>query len=196
MMAANAAGAALYPPTLTTAFTACVLKILRHLKAKFRILKSEKSLPSPFLFTTPLLGRKNFSLNVASFPNHILSCPLLDPTNIVLHPRETSSSFRAFATAKCPPVPPPQMTIVPLSILFRGSPLVKFDGEISAEICSLSFKFSGVKFYSLSFSFGCLNLSLNLRCKSNLSSIFYLFTHHQHHTDTYAKRQDRAAAVA
>ena len=26
--------------------------------------------------------------------------------------------------------------------------------------------------------------------------IFYFFTHHQHHADTYAKRQNRAAAVA
>ena len=194
-MAANAAGAALYPPTLTTAFTPWVLKIFRHLKAKFRILKSEKSLPSPFLFTTPLLGRKNFSLNAASFSNHILSCPLLEPTNTVLHPRETSSSFRAFATARCPPVPPPQITIVPLSVLFRASPLVKFDGEISAEIC-LSFKFSDVKFYSLLSNFGHSNLTLKLRRKSNLSSIFYLFAHHQHHADPYAKRQDRATAIA
>mgnify|MGYP001639879257 CR=1 FL=1 len=182
MMAANAAGAALYPPTLTTAFTPWVLKILRHLKAKFRILKSEKSLPSPFLFTTPLLGKKNFSLNAASFSNHILSCPLLEPTNIVLHPRETSSSFRAFATARCPPVPPPQITIVPfcklLSVLFWASPLVKFDGKISAKFCSFSCRFSDVKFYSLSSNFGRSNLTLNLRRKSNLSLIFYFFTYH------------------
>ena len=160
------------------------------------ILKSEKSLPSPFLFTTPLLGRKNFSLNAASFSNHIISCPLLDPTNIVLHPRNTNSSFKAFATARCPPVPPPQITIVPLSVLFRASPLVKFDGKISAAFRSLSRRFSGVKFYSLSFSFGCSNLTLNLHYKSNLSSIFYFFTHHQHHADPYTKRQERAAAVA
>ena len=60
------------------------------------------------------------------------------------------------------------------------------NGEISAEIC-LSLKFSDVKFYSLPFKFEVLKFALTCR-KSNLSSIFYFFTHHQHHADPYAKR--------
>ena len=122
MIAANAAGAALYPPTLTTAFTPCSLKILRHLNASLKIFNNAEILPNPFLFTTPPLGKKIFSLKLASFSNHILSCPLLDPINIVLSPRATSSSFRAFAIARCPPVPPPQTT----TALLRALPTVKF----------------------------------------------------------------------